>query len=196
MTKRVLIVASLTTILVAFSTVAGADRGSRGDGDATSGPLDIKLTWHGHKSGGRVVHGITTYSRWRSSLLQNKNWIAFSLDSASGYPDGNRWLWITYSRRSRLRAGLYQPGMHPTDRFIERVKVWRPNGRTVKVALRASLLFDDRPMDHYDWNAWSSFEDPGSRGCPESDPTDFPYGSCQDSAPNGFGDRSIRHRLP
>ncbi len=192
--RRVAIAFATAGLLgIASGTPAVADRTVVADGAATPGPLDIKSVWHAHGPKLRLVHGIRTYKPWRSRILRfEKNWLALTFDSADGYPRGNRFLWIKYSRRRDLTATMYRPGEHPNEKFIGEARVWRPNRRTVKVSFPRRFL-RRRQIDRYWWSAMSSYEDPNSESCPETPRLDFPFGSCSDNVPNG--ERSIRHHL-
>ncbi|MDP9068293.1 MAG: hypothetical protein M3N53_08120 [Actinomycetota bacterium] len=186
MWKRVLFV--LLALLLVGSPAA-ADTAKRADGEATSGPLDIKAVSHGHH-GTRLVHTLRMYEEWRNpDLRDDSSWIALLFDRRESSLDDDRYLRIDYSEERGLHARMTTFGTHGPGEFIGRVDVSRPTRRSVRV--RFPKRFLGRAVKRYEWRAISSFEDAGT--C-RSNPDSASQGGCIDYAP-GRHRPGIEHDL-
>lgn len=178
-------------VIVALGVLpAAADENQVRDGDDTRGPLDIAWIKHGHrtKANGQrqLVHTIRLYERWPVRRLRHRGYIHlfFDLRGHPGNPE-ERTLWIIYED-GKLKAEMYNTLGDP-PKYLGDVPLWRPNGRTVKVAFRKSLL-RRRDFDYYKWGALSYIE-AGHPLCGRSQ-------GCGDLAPDvGDGKRYVKHDL-
>ena len=169
---------------------AGADQRRARDADDTKGPLDIAWIKHGHRTNTRgvrqLVHTVRLYKRWPARRLRHRGYVHlfFQLRGHPGNPE-ERTLWIVYEK-GKLRARMYNALGDP-PKFLANVGLWRPDGRTVKVTFRKSLL-RRRPFDHYKWSALSYIEG-GHPLCGRSN-------GCGDFAPDlKRGKRYLRHDI-
>jgi hypothetical protein len=144
---RVLVIA-LCFGLVVPASVAGTRWVP--DRDDTKGFLDIKAVAHGHGSGTRLRHTLTTFARWRSKDL----WcgvITFE------FPELDRELIVFH--RKRLRAVMIN---EKTRASIGAPRVSRPTRRRVAVVFPRKWL--RRGLDHYEWHARTERR---SSSCPD-----------------------------
>jgi hypothetical protein len=119
--------------------------------DKTAAPLDIASIGHGHDARGRLVHRVTMQESWRLRALRPRRGelaLLFDLDGkiVDGHPEFERAV-VIWAGGGRLHAEMRTP----RNRVLGRVKVWRPNNRTVKVAFRKALL--RRGLAEYHWFA-------------------------------------------
>lgn len=158
------------------------DRRIQDDND-TTGPLDIAWVKHGHRTNAKeqrqLVHTIRLFERWPVQRLKHRGFINLFFD-LKGDPDWReeRAIYITY-HDGHLRAELVDFAADPPQ-FMRLVPMWRPDGRTVKVAFRRSAL-RNRSYAYYEWHALSFIE--------ERHPLCDRPGGCSD------GVRSIRHSM-
>ena len=146
--------AAATAIVVALALASGAlaDRRTVADGvDERAAPLDIASIGHGHDPRGRLVHRVTMQDSWRLRALRPRRGelaLLFDLDGKliDGHPEFERAI-VIWTSGGRLRAQMR--GVR--SQVLGRVKVWRPNNRTVKVAFRKALL--RRGLAEYHWFA-------------------------------------------
>jgi hypothetical protein len=148
-------VVALVALGVALVAVASAQAGTKriSDGNDRPGPLDIRSATHGH-SGDQVVHAISTFSRWRVGLLGRNNILAIEI-SIDGDPALERVV-IVFSRNGRLIAQVVRL---PAGTTVGSASTSRPNGRTVRVSIRRSLL--GNPVG-YRWNAHTQYQASGA----------------------------------
>jgi hypothetical protein len=158
----------VTAVLVALVAVgnARADTKRISDGNDRPGPLDIRSASHGHGVG-RVVHTISTFSTWRVGLIGASTSNLFAVEiSTDGDPALERVV-LVFSANSRLRALVVRL---PTGTVVGSASASKPNARTVRVAIRRSLLGSP---GGYRWNAHSQYRAAGACS-----------GFCSDRAPN------------
>jgi hypothetical protein len=156
----------LTALLVALVAVdsAYADRKGVSDGNDRPGPMDIRAASHGHE-GDRVTHTISTFSRWGVGLLRGDNLFAIEIST-----DGDRAferVVLVFSRNGRLVAPVIRL---PAGTLIGSARASKPNGRTMRVSIRRSLLGNP---GGYRWVAHSQYKKSGA--CSQF---------CVDHAPN------------
>jgi hypothetical protein len=158
----------VTAVLVALVAVgnAHADTKRISDGNDRPGPLDIRSATHGHGVG-RVVHTISTFSTWRVGVIGASTSNLFAVEiSTDGDPALERVV-LVFSANSRLRALVVRL---PTGTVVGSASASKPNARTVRVAIRRSLLGSP---GGYRWNAHSQYRAAGACS-----------GFCSDRAPN------------
>ncbi|HWC14850.1 MAG TPA: hypothetical protein VG929_09670 [Actinomycetota bacterium] len=176
----------LACLLAVASVPVQADTKRITDGDDVEGPLDIAWIKHEHGTNAaglrKLVHTVRLYERWPVDRLRHRGFINLFFD-LRGDPDWReeRAVYITYDN-GKLRAELYDFAADPPT-FLRTVPMWRPNGRTIKFALRKSDL-RRRPFSYYRWFALSFIE--------ERHPLCGESGGCDDHAPDrGY----VRHDL-
>lgn len=156
------------------------------DPDDAKGPLDIAWIKHEHRttSAGvrRLVHTVRLYERWPVHRLRHRGFINLFFD-LRGKRDWReeRAVYITYDN-GKLKAELFNFAADP-PMFMRTLPLWRPNGRTVKFAVRRSDL-RRRPFGYYRWLALAFVE--------ERHPLCGTPGGCHDHAPDR---RYLRHDL-
>lgn len=164
----------LTVVTVALVAVgnAHADTKRISDGNDRPGPLDIRSASHGH-DGARVVHTISTFSRWRIGLIgrNTSNLLAVEI-STDGDPALERAV-LVFAANGRLVARVIRL---PAGTIVGSASASRPNGRTVRVSIRRSLLGN---RSGYRWDAHSQYRAAGACS-----------GFCSDRAPNR---RRVQH---
>lgn len=191
MSRRV----ALVLLVVLFGGLLGAgslraDTRRWRDGNDARGPLDVARIAQGHRIGPKgvpqLVHTIRLHRAWPVRRLRDRGYVHVQLDRR-GHPDGpNERMLRIVSRRGRLVATMYNSLGDPPKR-LERVAVWRPNRRTVKVAFRPELL-ERRGLERYKWNVVTYVEGRHDL-CPKRH-------GCMDLAPNPQnGRRYVRHVL-
>ena len=165
---------------------AGADTERVLDRDDAKGPLDIAWIKHEHRTTTegvpRLVHTIRLHERWPVDRLRDRGFIHLFFD-LRGDRDWReeRAVYISYER-GELRAELFDFAADPPT-FMRTVPLKRPDGRTIKVALRKSDL-RRRPFSYYRWVALSFIE--------ERHPLCGRRGGCDDNAPDrGY----VRHAV-
>lgn len=186
-------VAKVLLVVVAVSLIAGgslapatADERRLRDGNDAEGPLDISWVSHGHRTNAKgqrqLVHTIRLFERWPVQRLRHRGFINlfFDLKGNQGWRP-EREIVISYVD-GRLRAELVNFAADPPQ-FMRFVPLWRPDGRTVKVAFRRSAL-RQRKYGYYDWEGLSFIE--------EGHPLCDRPGGCSDGFPNRG---SIRHEV-
>lgn len=138
---------------LALASGALADTRSVRDGvDERAAPLDIRSIGHGHDARRRLVHRVTMREPWRLRALRpGRGELALLFDLDGKIVDGHG---LEFERALVVWAGggrLHAEMRTPRNRVLGRVKVWRPNNRTVKVAFRKALL--RRGLVEYHWFA-------------------------------------------
>ncbi|MGH3024561.1 MAG: hypothetical protein ACRDNI_12960 [Gaiellaceae bacterium] len=167
--RRGVIAALAVTLFTAGN--AYADRNRISDGNDIRGPLDIRSATHGH-AGGRVVHTISTFARWRPGLLGPSTPNLFALEIST---DGDRAferVVLVYSRNGRMIARVFRLSRGRLF-LIGPAAASKPNGRTVRVTIARSRL--GNPAG-YRSTAHSQYQAAGVCS-----------GSCVDHAPNSGG---------
>ena len=167
------------------SLPATADRIARGDGDDFWHRLDIRRVVNDHAAGDSWVrHTLFTHASWQPRVLRKNGWrihFNFSIDKNHGDVERR----ITIQRRDgRLRATFFA-GAHGTKRVPARIRVRRPDRKSIRISFAADILRQD--IRRYRW--WASVAPGGGDGGHCSDDPSKP---CTDYAPD---DGSIRHRL-
>jgi hypothetical protein len=159
-----LVTASMVALVAVGNAYADTKRIS--DGNDRPGPLDIRSASHGH-DGDRVVHTISTFSRWRPGLVgrNTSNLLAVEI-SRDGDP-ALEYVVLVFSKNGRMVGRIIRL---PRGLVTGFAKVSRPNARTVRVSIPLSELGDPGA---YRWDAHSQFQAAGA--C-----SDF----CIDRAPN------------
>lgn len=156
------------------------------DGNDAHGPLDIAWVKHGHRTNAKgqrqLVHTIRLFERWPVQRLRHRGFIHLLFD-LKGNPNWReeREVVISYED-GRLRAELIDFAADPPT-FMRTVPMWRPNGRTIKVAFRRWAL-RRRSFSFYRWKALSFIE--------ERHPLCGRSGGCADLVPKRY---YIRHEL-
>ena len=150
--------AALFVITALLVPSAQADTGVVTDRRDFTGPLDIVRATHAHAGSApdgatRLIHRITTKRAWSKRAIRCRFngcegyfTINFDIDGDGRY---ERALYL-FSRRGRLRAEMFKHGpKHECQlprvacghqRFVGRVGVWKPNGRTIVARFRLSTL--------------------------------------------------------
>lgn len=166
-----------------------ADKERRRDGNDARGPLDIARISHGHRttSDGRdlLVHSIRLHEAWPVKKLRHRGFanVYFELRGHPGNPP-ERTLQIEYSK-GRLVAHMYDSLGDP-PRLVRRVRVRRPDWRSVRVVFPKSLL--RKGLERYKWNV-VTFVEGGHELCSRR-------GGCTDWAPDlSRRLRYVRHVL-
>lgn len=158
----------LTALLVGLFAVgnAYADTRAISDGNDRPGPLDIRSASHAH-DGARVVHTISTFSRWPRGLIGRNTSNLFAVEiSTDGDPALERVV-LVFSANGHLVAPVIRL---PAGTVVGSASASKPNGRTVRVSIRRSLLGSP---SGYRWNAHSQYRAAGACS-----------GFCSDRAPN------------
>lgn len=175
----------LASALIVGATSVSADTAGRGDPDDAKGPLDIARIRHMHitteRGHHRLVHEIRLYERWPVRKLRHRGFVNvfFEVEETEPGTPPERAVYISYEL-GRLRAELVEFDPPRSLRFL---RLWRPDRRTVRFALRRSDL-SEGSFDTYRWHAVSYIEE-DHRLCGET-------GGCDDQAPNrGW----VRHDL-
>ncbi len=146
--------AAVVAAALSFAPGALADRRSVADEvDERAAPLDIASIGHGHDARGRLVHRVAIRQPWRLRALRpgrGELALLFDVDGrlVGGHPRFERAL-VIETRSGRLHAEMR--GRRNHQRVLGRVKVWRPDNRTVKVAFPKALL--RRGLAEYHWFA-------------------------------------------
>lgn len=187
--RRMLLVAIAVAVGLAVMPAA-ADQKRVVDGNDTTGPLDIHWIKHAHRTNAKgqrqLVHTVRLYERWPVRRLRHRGYVHlfFQLRGHPGNPE-ERTLWIIYEN-GKLKAEMYNTLGDP-PKYLRDVRLWRPDGRTVKVAFRKSLL-RRRDFNYYKWGALSYIEGRHPL-CGRSQ-------GCGDFAPDvRDGKRYVRHQL-
>lgn len=173
---RTLIVVVAATALVGSGLAVRADEATWSDPKDMDWGLDIATVSRGHAEwdvGRRLVHTISTHERWRSRSLDPRCATGFGIRIR----DNDRSIQIYYNR-GRLRSRVE----NRRGELVGRVRVQRPDRRSVRVWVRPRLLGDIG--DSYEWFAASSTAD-----CSCKDNAACP--AVSDRAPNRG---TIRHR--
>ena len=158
----------LTAMLVALFAVGNAYADTRviADRNDRPGPLDIRSASHAH-DGARVVHTISTFSRWRLGVIGRTTSNLFAVEiSTDGDPALERVV-LVFSANGRPVAQVFRL---PTGTLVGSASVSRPNGRTVRISIPRSRLGNP---SGYRWNAHSQYKAAGACS-----------GFCSDRAPN------------
>ena len=121
-------------VVAAAPSPASADERAIADGNDVAGRLDIRRATQGHVGTQAATHSVTTFRRFRSSLLRGENGLTFHFDT-NGRPARFERLVFVLWTNGRLRALVSN-----RRRIIGAARVSRPNGRTVRVKVRARLL--------------------------------------------------------
>jgi hypothetical protein len=121
-------------VVAAVPSQASADGRAILDGNDVAGRLDIRRATQGHAGPRAVIHSVTTFQRFRSSLLRGENALTFQFDTNGRPARFERLVFIVWTN-GRLRA-LVSNGR----RIMGAARVSRPNRRTVRVKVRERLL--------------------------------------------------------
>ena len=183
-----LLVATLALSAAPIASVR-ADRARHRDRNDARGPLDVAAISHRHRttSEGRdlLVHTIRLHEAWPVKKLRHRGFanVYFELPGHPGSPP-ERALQIEYES-GRLVAHMYDSQGDP-PRLVRRVRLNRPDWRTVRVVFTKSLL--RKGLERYKWNA-VTFVEGGHELCSRR-------GGCADWAPDiRKGLRYVRHVL-
>ncbi|MDP9067979.1 MAG: hypothetical protein M3N53_06500 [Actinomycetota bacterium] len=183
--RRVVVSVVALGLLWGAPSAALADRAGVRDAEDTPGLLDIRSVSHGHDSRGRLVHTVRTFPEWKTRALPrtDENYVGFVFESGSGEFGSDRFVWVRRSDQGRLYAELYRVETHANGEFLRRVPVWRPNRRSVTIAIRPRFLGTEF-ADGYRWRAITSFEKGADGPCRrDREASSFPTGHCTDAAP-------------
>lgn len=176
----------------AWNPAALADGTRFRDGDDAAGPLDVVRIAHGHRTTAagahRLVHTIELDEAWPVKKLGTHGFllIYFELPGHPANPP-ERTLQIDYGKKQqKLVAHMYDSLGDPHE-HLGRVRLQRPDWRTLRVVFPKSLLRKGR-LARYKWNA-VSFVERGYGGCKRR-------GGCTDWAPDARdGLRYVKHHL-
>jgi hypothetical protein len=157
----------LTVLLVALFAVgnAYADSKTVSDGNDRPGALDIRSARHAH-DGVRIVHTISTFSRWRLGVLGQKTSDLFALEISTDSDPALERVVLVFSKNGHLVAPIIRV---PSGAVVGHASASKPNGRTVRISISRNLLGAG-----YRWNAHSQYQKAGG-ACSEF---------CIDRAPN------------
>jgi hypothetical protein len=140
---------------------AVADVRTVGDPRDTPGRLDIRSVTHRHTAGGKLVHRVEMYHRWRNRALRGP----YSDINLHFNTDGDRWVEraveIDY-RDGRLVARMTRE-RNLEEEVLRRVRVRRVDERTVKVVFGRRAL--RRGIQSYRWSANASYASNTSDNC-------------------------------
>ena len=167
---------ALTAFVVALTAVGNAHADTRriSDGNDRPGLLDIRWASHGH-AGDRVVHKISTFSRWRVGLIGRNTPNLFAIEISTDSDPALERVVLVFSANGRMVAKVIRL---PQGTVVGSASASKPNRRTVRVSIRRSLL--GNPVG-YRWNAHSQYRAPGACS-----------GFCIDRAPNSG---RVRHDI-
>lgn len=178
---------SLAAVICVSASAALADRRVVRDGDDARGRLDVKVAVAGHKSTGKsghdlVRHRLTTFAPWGRKVLGDASTdVQFLFDTDDDHAADVQ---VTVDlRRGRLVA--LETDLD-SGTSVGRARVWRPNRRSVAIALpKRNLGGGD-----YRWYAATAFHRDGSKACGTSGDA---VAICGDRVPNkGF----VHHEIP
>jgi hypothetical protein len=157
----------LTVLLIALFAVgnAYADSKTVSDGNDRPGLLDIRSASHAH-DGARIVHTISTFSRWRLGVLGPKTSNLFALEISTDSDPALERVVLVFSKNGHLVAPIVRL---PSGAVVGSASASKPNGRTVRISIPRSLFGAG-----YRWNAHSQYRKAGG-ACSEF---------CIDRAPN------------
>jgi hypothetical protein len=142
----------LTLALVLVPAVPGmADEGFRTDPRDTPGRLDLRRIGHAHRGGDELVHRITTYRRFPSSILTGRTVIGMVLWDANS---AEIWVITIRWRRDALRAIIYHFEDDGNLARSGKAEVSRPNRKTVKVIVSEDQIANP---SRYLWQVFASF---------------------------------------
>lgn len=192
-TKSILIGVSLTALVL--SGTASADTARFNDPNDTPGRLDVKAVRHAH-DGARLVHSVHTYRRWKSKALSgDESYIGFYLDAGTKRARADRFVWVRHKTGRGLYAEIFRPGTHANGERLGKVRVSRPNRRSVRISLRESQL-SSGILNGYRWRVTTSYEKSTTGGACGDDGqiSSFPTGRCIDNVP-GLQRQGFRHSL-
>lgn len=166
--------AAVATALLLAPVPALADGGAFRDGDEQpfcEAPgdcpdddyMDFRRASFGHGRAERVVrHGVRTRKRWKTKELGGRYGVTVYLQVSND--DDRR---VERSLRIRRKHGELWGGMFRGKYFRKkvdgRVRVWRPDRRSIKVAFPVRMLGDD--VERYRWYVFWAKRDtycPGS----------------------------------
>lgn len=125
--------------------------------------IDFRRLTFGHERPARALrHGIETRKRWKTKWLGGRHGVSIYIDFNTD--DDRRMERGLEIRRKdgKLWAGMFR-GRYHRKRVPGRVRVWRPDRRSVKVRFGKGLLRDE--LDGYRWTVWWANRDvvcPGS----------------------------------
>lgn len=192
-TKSILIGVSLIGLVL--SGTADADTGRFNDPNDTPGKLDVKAVRHAHE-GARLVHSVHTYRRWKPRALSgDESYIGFYLDAGTKGTRADRFVWVRHKPGRGLYAQIFRPGTHANGERLGKVRVSRPNRRSVRISLRESQL-SSAILNGYRWRVTTSYEKSTTGGAcgDDGEVSSFPTGRCIDNVP-GLQRQGFRHSV-
>lgn len=170
-------IALLTAALLAAATPALAGGGAFRDGDEQpfcetgdcddTDYMDFRRLTFGHGRSESVVrHGIRTLKRWKTKELGGRHGVTIHVHlDTDGDERVERSLRIRRKHGS-LWAGMFR-GKHLRKSVGGRIRVWRPDRRSVKVRFPVRMLGDE--VRRYRWRVWWAQR---ALACPGSCSTD------------------------
>lgn len=169
--------APLIVALLVSAAPALADGGAFRDGDeqpfcetggcGDSDYMDFRRLTFGHGRNESVVrHGVRTIERWKTKVLGGRHGVTIHVHlNTDDDWRAERSLRIR-RKHGELWAGMFR-GKYLRKRVAGRVRVWRPDRRSVKVRFDVRMLGDD--LERYRWNvSWAQRD----IACPGSCSTD------------------------
>ena len=173
--RSLLVTLVMTVALVLVPAAPGiADEGFRTDPRDTPGRLDLRRIGHAHRGDGGLVHRITTYRRFASSVLTGRTVVGMVLQDANDFE--LRIITIRW-RRDALQAVIYRFDDDGSFLRSGKAEVSRPNRKTLKVVVTEDQIGNP---SRYLWRVFSSFR--ATPRCREEQ-------ACFDET------RALRHRL-
>lgn len=195
MRKLTILVLSVTLLVGSFSSSGAADTARFTDPNDTPGKLDVRAAGQDH-DGGRLVHSVSTFRRWRPRALRSdETYIGFYLDAGSDDSSADRFIWVRWKKGRGLYAQIFRPLTHANGDLLGPVRVSRPNPRSVVISVRLAQL-SKGIRNGYRWRVTTSYEKTTSEGPCGNDNagSSFPTGACVDNAPQ-LGQAGFRHDI-
>lgn len=192
--KRYLLVA-IAVVGAVLVGPAKADTARFTDADDTPGQLDVKAVRHSH-DGGRLVHSVHTYGRWRSRALSGEEtYIGFYLNAGTKGTRADRFVWVRHNQRRGLYADIFRPLVHANGELLGSVRVSRADRHSVRISLRPAQI-SKGIANGYRWRVTTSLERAAAEGpCgDDGEVSSFPTGRCIDNVP-GLWSRGFPHDL-
>jgi hypothetical protein len=151
-TRSLLATLVMVAALVLVPAAPGiADEGFRTDPRDTPGRLDLRRIGHAHRADDALVHRITTYRRFDSSILTGRTVVGMVLWDANS--DEVRIITIRW-RRDALRAIIYRFEDDGSLLRSGKAEVSRPNRKTLKVVVTEDQIGNP---SRYLWQVFASF---------------------------------------
>lgn len=184
--RRMLLCLITCSLIVGALLTAGqgarADKKVRSDPDDSQGTLDIAAIEHRHDSRALLVHTVSMYEPWDTTVLE----------------DGETQIRLFFYVRGRLTRAMFVDVTPDGSLFGEVrnwgnakvvgfAKVWRPDDTSIRIEFPRRLI--QPHVARYGWSVGTSFHE---RGHPDCDQSGSLVIVCSDQAPD-LG--RVRHEL-